>query len=116
MTRRIAFLLLLPLVAASAAVFDVKTYGAAGDGKTLDTAAINKAVEAASAAGGGTVFVPAGVYLSYSIRLKSKVGLYLDHGAVILAASTPVDGTPNGYDAAEPQGSWEPYQDYGHNH
>lgn len=95
----------------------VRAHGAKGDGATIDTPAINKAIEAAAAAGGGTVYFPAGVYLSYSIRLKSKVGLFLDQGAVILAGPTPLSGTASGgYDAAEPQGAWEPYQDYGHNH
>ena len=95
----------------------VRQHGAKGDGATADTPAINKAIEAVAAAGGGTVYFPAGVYLSYSIHLKSKVGLYLDHGAVILAGPTPHEGTTTGgYDAAEPQGEWEPYQDYGHNH
>src|SRR5262245_61685729 len=66
--------------------FDVRSYGAKGDGKTLDTEAINQAVEAAAAAGGGTVRFPVGTYLSFSIRLKSNVTLYLDAGAAILAA------------------------------
>jgi polygalacturonase len=97
--------------------FSVTAYGAKGDGANIDSPAINRAIEAAAKAGGGTVVFPAGVYLSYSIRLKSKVGLFLDHGAVILAAPTPYEGTSTGgYDAAEPQGDWEPYQDYGHNH
>jgi polygalacturonase len=97
--------------------FNVRKFGAVGDGSTLDSAAVNKAIDAAAAAGGGTVFFPAGTYASYSIRLKSFVALYLDPGATILAASTPLDGmTSGGYDAAEPQGVWEPYQDYGHNH
>ncbi|MGA9245303.1 MAG: glycoside hydrolase family 28 protein [Silvibacterium sp.] len=96
---------------------NVRSFGAVGDGKTLDTPAINKAIESAALANGGTVFFPAGVYASYSIHLKSNVCLYLDQGATILAASTPLDGTASGgYDAAEPQGAWEPYQDYGHNH
>ncbi len=103
--------------ASSPMVFDVRRYGTKGDGKTMDTAAINAAIEAAAAAGGGTVYFPAGVYASYSIRLKSSVALYLDQGATILAAPTPYEGTTSGgYDAAEPQGAWEPYQDYGHNH
>ena len=97
--------------------FNVRQFGAKGDGASIDSPGINQAIDAAAAAGGGTVLFPAGVYLSYSIRMKSKVGLYLDHGAVILAAPTPLDGTATGgYDAAEPQGKWEPYQDYGHNH
>ncbi len=97
--------------------FDVRTYGAVGDGKTVDSPAINAAIDAAAAAGGGTVVFPAGVYASYSIHLKSFVALYLEQGASLLAASTPYEGmTTGGYDAAEPQGAWEPYQDYGHNH
>ncbi len=96
---------------------NVRNYGAKGDGAAVDTPAINRAIEAAAKAGGGTVLFPAGVYLTYSIHLKSKVGLYLDHGAVILAGPTPIEGTTSGgYDMAEPQGAWEPYQDYGHNH
>ncbi len=97
--------------------WNVRHYGAAGDGSTIDSGAVNRTIDAAAAAGGGTVFFPAGVYACYSIRLKSAVCLYLDQGATILAASTPLEGTTSGgYDAAEPQGAWEPYQDYGHNH
>jgi polygalacturonase len=96
---------------------NVRNFGATGDGKTIDTPAINRAIEAAASSGGGTVVVPAGVYACYSIHLKSNVSLYLDQGATILAASVPLEGTTTGgYDAAEPQGPWEPYQDYGHNH
>ena len=98
--------------------FDVKSYGAKGDGKTLDTAAINKAIDAAAAAGGGTVHFPAGGYLSYSIHLKSNVTLYFDPGATIIAAETPAEGVPPGgpgYDLAEPN-QWDKYQDFGHSH
>jgi hypothetical protein len=96
-------------------VFDVRAYGASGKGKILDTDAINKAIAAAAKAGGGTVFFPAGTYASYSIHLKSHVSLYLDQGAVILAA----DYVPNGrnYDSPEPN-AWgdKKYQDFGHSH
>jgi polygalacturonase len=103
------------------AIFDVRTYGAVGDGKTVDSPAINKAIEAAAAAGGGTVFIPAGTWLSFSIRLKSHVNLHLSQGATILAADSPKPGETTGYnggtyDAAEPNDPWTPYQDYGHNH
>ncbi len=101
--------------------YDVRTYGAVGDGKTVDSPAINKTIEAAAAAGGGTVVVPAGTWMCFSIRLKSHVGLYLAQGAVILAADSPKQGEATGYrggtyDAAEPKQPWEAYQDYGHNH
>jgi polygalacturonase len=106
-----------PEVGSAAGWVSVRAHGAKGDGASEDTPAINRAIEAAAKAGGGTVYFPAGTYLSYSIHLKSKVGLFLDHGAVILAGPTPLDGTTSGgYDNAEPQGAWEPYQDYGHNH
>ncbi len=102
-------------------VFDVRRFGATGDGKQLDTPAINAAIAAANAAGGGTVYVPAGTYLCFSIRLKSNVALYLDQGATILAADSPAPGQTTGqlggtYDAAEPNTAWDAYQDYGHNH
>src|SRR5213596_2258510 len=71
--------------------YDVRASGAVGDGKALDTPAINKAIDAANAAGGGTVYFPAGTYLCYSIHLKSNVALYLDQGATILAADNPME-------------------------
>jgi polygalacturonase len=98
----------------SAANFDVRTFGATGDGKTLDTAAINKTIDAAAAAGGGTVFFPAGNYLSYSIHLRSHVALHLDAGATIVAADPPAGGAP-GFDLPEPN-QWDMYQDFGHSH
>jgi polygalacturonase len=94
---------------------DVKAFGAKADGKTLDTAAINKAIDAAAAAGGGTVVFSAGTYASYSIHLKSKVSLYLGPGATILAADPPPPNGTGGYDDAEPM-QLDKYQDYGHSH
>ena len=69
---------------ARSAFYDVGAFGAVGDGKTIDSAAINRAIDAAAAAGGGTVYFRAGNYLCYSIRLKSKVAIYLDAGATIV--------------------------------
>src|SRR5918912_1294837 len=96
-----------------AAVYNVRAFGARGDGKTVDTRAINSAIDAASAAGGGTVLFPAGTYLSFSIRLRSNIALYLDQGATILAAD-PADGKGR-YDLPEPN-DWDMYQDFGHSH
>ena len=102
-------------------IFDVRAFGAVGDGKVVDSPAINKAIEAAAAAGGGTVLFPAGTWLSFSVRLKSHVDLYLSQGATLLAADSPLPGQMTGYnggtyDAAEPNTAWDAYQDYGHNH
>ena len=97
-------------------VFDVREYGAKGDGRSIDSPAINHAIEAAASAGGGTVVFPAGTYLCYSIRLKSKVALALGMGCTILAADPPSQNKTEGYDLAESNQPWEAYQDYGHNH
>lgn len=110
-----AFVALLPptmLHAQGSKQFDVRAFGATGDGTTIDSDAINRAITAASAAGGGTVYFPAGTYASHSIRLRSHVGLYLDHGATLLAADT---GKGRGYDPAEP-GPGNAFQDFGHSH
>jgi len=93
--------------------YNIRHFGAKGDSVTLDTEAINKAVEAAAAAGGGTVYFPAGDYLSFSIRLKSNITLFLDNGAYLIGA-VPVEGQP-GYDPPEPNES-DKYQDFGHSH
>ncbi len=99
-------------------LYDVRLFGATGDGKTVDTAAINKAIEAAATAGGGTVRFPAGTYLSYSLRLKSNITLLFETGTTIIAADSPAPGSSSstGYDPAEPNDGWESYQDFGHNH
>lgn len=76
-------------IAAGAGVFDVREYGAAGDGATLDTAAINKAVEACAQAGGGQVRFGPGRYLSATVHLKSHVTLFLEAGAVLVGATDP---------------------------
>ena len=96
--------------------FDVRKFGAKGDGKTLDTLAINKAIAAAAAAGGGTVRLSAGTYLCYSIHLKSNVTLQFVSGAVILAADPPTEKEAEGYDFPEPNNQGKNYQDFGHSH
>ena len=78
--------------------FNVRKFGAAGDGKQLDSPAINKAIDAAAEAGGGTVLVPAGTYLSGSIHLQSNIHLLIDAGATILGAPQEL----NAYDETEP--------------
>jgi polygalacturonase len=92
--------------------YNVKKYGAKGDGKNLDSKAINKAIEQAALNGGGTVYLPAGTYLSGSIRLKSNISLFIDQGAMIVAAPVSAE---NQYDEEE-LGAGNAYQDSGHSH
>ncbi len=90
--------------------FDVKEFGAKGDGKTQEAEAIRKAMDAASTAGGGTVYFPAGTYVTGSVRLRSNITIQFAPGAVIEASS---DATT--FDAAEPN-QWDKFQDSGHSH
>lgn len=91
-----------PASGAASAVFNVREHGAMGDGKTLDTNALNRTIEACAAAGGGQVLVPPGKYLTGTVRLKSDVTLLLDAGAEIVGTSdleqyqnfSPPEGTP----------------------
>ena len=92
--------------------FNIKDYGATGNGTTLDSKAINATITAAAGAGGGTVYFPAGNYLSGAVHLKSNVSLYLDQGAMLIATGEENNGE---YDAEEPSANTT-YQDYGHSH
>ncbi len=89
--------------------FNIRDYGAVGDGKHLDSPAINKAIDAAVAVGGGTVILPAGKYLSGSIRMQNNISLRIEKGAVIVADKWNSEA----YDPTEP---FTPpaYQDGGH--
>lgn len=73
---------------------NVRDYGAVGDGRTKDTAALQRAIDACSRRGGGDVCLPSGCYLSGSLHLKSHVALYLDHGAQLLASPDDADFDP----------------------
>jgi len=70
--------------AAAPPTFDVRDYGAVGDGKSLDTIALNKTIDACAAAGGGVVRVPPGKYLTGTVHLKSNITLLLDAGAELI--------------------------------
>ena len=94
-------------------VFDVRDHGARGDGVALDSPAINAAILAAEAAGGGVVLLPPGRYLSFSLRLKSRVTLAIEAGATLVAAEKGAHG--GAYDLPEDRGP-QLYQDFGHSH
>ena len=82
----------MPLVgAASAGVYDVRAFGATGDGRTKDTAAVQAAIDAAEKAGGGEVFLGAGTYLCGSIFLKDNIDFHLGPGAVVKASPDKAD-------------------------
>jgi polygalacturonase len=81
---------------ASAKVYDVRKSGAKGDGKTLDTEAIQKALNDCGKAGGGTVQLSAGTYLSKPLTLHNKTTLQLDAGAKLLATDDPAAFSKDG--------------------
>ncbi len=108
MKKLILLLLCLCPLLCSAVTYSIRDFGARGDGKALDSKAINKAIAKAESQGGGTVVVPAGVYLCGSIRLDNNIELRLEPGARIVASADK-----SAYDKSEtfdgPQ-----YQDGGH--
>ncbi|MGC4072513.1 MAG: glycoside hydrolase family 28 protein [Nibricoccus sp.] len=83
-----------PVFPARDFVITAKEFGAVADGKTPATAAIRKAIEAAHAAGGGRVVVPAGVFTTGPIHLKSNVNLHLSEGATLAFSTNPKDYLP----------------------
>ncbi|MBN2117296.1 MAG: glycoside hydrolase family 28 protein [Anaerolineales bacterium] len=74
-----------------ASVWNVRERGATGDGHTLDSPSIQAAIEACAQRGGGTVYLPAGRYLTGSLFLRDNITLYLDAGAMILGSENPED-------------------------
>ncbi len=74
-------------------LFDVREYGARGDGKSKDTASLQKAVEACAHAGGGTVYLSPGTYLSGTVVLKDNVTFHLEAGATLLGSTDLADYT-----------------------
>ena len=114
MRKNLLFVLLtlscLSAIADNLNDYNVRSFGAVGDGKSLDSPAINTAIESAFANGGGKIIVPAGIYLCGSIRLKSNIELHLLPGAIIKAAPASMKV----YDESESFGGFPEYQDGGH--
>ncbi len=106
-TRR-SFLLSAAAAPAFAAPFNAVDYGAVGDGKTLNTKAIQAAIDACHASGGGRVVLSRGTFLTGTIRLKSHVTLFIDAGARLL-------GSPNIADYPKDAGvcDWSPKFNWG---
>src|SRR6266496_5372693 len=106
----------MPLVASSlpavlqttASTYDVRIFGAIGDGKTLNTKALQAAIDKCNAAGGGTVLVAGGRYVTGTLYLKSNVSLRVESGATIVG-STSIDDYTTDTDRTMYRG--EPYMD-----
>ncbi|MBK9139595.1 MAG: right-handed parallel beta-helix repeat-containing protein [Verrucomicrobia bacterium] len=92
-----------------APAFNVRGHGAVGDGQTLDTAAIARAIDAAAAAGGGTVVFPAGRYLTGTLHLRSRLTLQFDAGARLIGTTNLAEyrqPTPPAYLPEARWGKW----------
>lgn len=85
------FLAAVSAAAARPGLISVREKGASGDGASLDTKAIQQAIEACAAAGGGVVYFPPGRYLTGTVYLKSHLTLYLERGAQILGSKNLED-------------------------
>jgi len=99
--------LAVPLTAATSSVYNVREFGATGDGKTKDTAAIMSAVAACAQAGGGTIYFPAGRYLSGSLHLESNQTVELSAGCTLLYS-------PDASDSPLVESRWEDTTAYTH--
>lgn len=72
-------------------IFNIRGYGAIGDGVTMDTEAIQKAIDSCSESGGGTVWIPTGRFVIGTVQIKSNVTLSLDYGAELLGSQNMDD-------------------------
>jgi polygalacturonase len=84
--QNLILLFLFSFFSPSVKIFDITDYGAKGDGKTLNSLAIQKTIDECVKNGGGTVWIPAGVFLCGEIELKSNLTLHLDNGATLLGS------------------------------
>ncbi len=96
---------------AGARVYNVRAFGAKGDGTTLDTAAVQAAIDRCTAEGGGTVLVPKGRFLVGTVELKSNVTLHLAAAGVLLGSADgkhyhAVDAIPLKGDSTLSDGNW----------
>jgi len=106
-------ILIVASLSAQKSFYNILDYGAKGDGITNNTDAINSAIDAVAKNGGGTVYFPAGNYLSFTIHMQSKITLYLDQGAVLIGDKEK-DGI--GYDLPDEPKWYSKFQDFGHSY
>lgn len=86
-TLSVSFVLLLFTSAFYAQVYNIVDFGAVGDGKTLNTTIIQRAIDSCASTGGGTVRIPKGTFITGTLILKSKINLHLDPGAELKGSS-----------------------------
>src|SRR5690242_11326699 len=97
MRARFVFATLLVMCAAAgaqtlpASTFNVRDFGAIPDGQTTTTKQLQAAIDAAAKAGGGTVLVPAGNYVTGTLWLRSNINLCIDAGATLLGSQNEDD-------------------------
>lgn len=92
-------------------MYNIKDYGAIGDGVALDSNSIQRAIDECNKQGGGTVLIPAGKYLCGTIHMKSHVHVMLEKGAVVLGSKNIKD-----FDPLEENPSNNTYQDRSHSY
>lgn len=100
-----------PGIDQGARIYNIREFGAKGDGKTLDTAALQAAIDACTAAGGGTVLVPAGTFVIGTVELKSNVTLHIAASGKLLGTTDgtqyhPVNAIPLSGDSTLNDGNW----------
>jgi len=93
LTRALTWIFLVISLSSTdgAQTFDVRQFGATGNGTNLDTRAIQKALDACGRVGGGTVWFRPGIYLSRPLTLRTRTTLRLDGGAILKATDEPKD-------------------------
>ena len=99
------------IASANGATFNVRELGAKGDGKSFDTDAIQKALDDCGKAGGGTVLLPKGTYLSKPLTIRTKTFLMIDEGATLLASTNQNDflKVPGDWLQAKSGGDFNPF-------
>ena len=111
--RAVSTIAVLLAQTAFAVDFNVRDFGARGDGASKDTAAIQRAVDEALSSGGGRVVMPAGVYLSGTVWLRSGVELHLEKGATLKGSTDRADYNRND---AFPENFWSDGEEWSGGH
>ena len=88
------FLVIASVGFSQSATYAITNFGAVGDGKTINTKAIQTTIDNCAAKGGGTVVIPTGTFVSGTLHLKSNINLYLESGAILKGSANLADYEP----------------------